>query len=162
MPAAQSRRTHPYSERYRIRRHERQDRCCRGRRSHAFSDQCIAVTTCACIVRCVVVTRFRRAIFCAYSASAFVRRHVFQLLTERAAVIFHGRESTMCATASCQTNASLYVAFSCWQSSNVQVTWRKQPAFVAWLVTMWPRKDSVIWRSNVLLKTVRFLTHSAL
>ena len=35
MPAAKSRRTHPYSERYRIRRHDRCDRCGGGHRSHA-------------------------------------------------------------------------------------------------------------------------------
>jgi len=45
MPAAGSQRTHPYSGRYRIRRDDRYDRCCKGRRSHASSDQCNAVLT---------------------------------------------------------------------------------------------------------------------
>jgi len=47
MPAAKPRRTHPYSERYRIRRHDRCDRCGGGHRSHASSDHCAAITTCA-------------------------------------------------------------------------------------------------------------------
>jgi len=73
MPAAKSRRTHPYSERYRIRRHDRYDRCCRGRRSHAFSHQCNAVTTCVCLRVWCVVTHFCNAMkYIIYAATLWI------------------------------------------------------------------------------------------